>query len=559
MHLGLFKKAFVNVYLANTESSNETLSEAIVPYIENLNAGWVGTGNGVWTPENPTNSYSDIYSVLGGHKYFLTLGETVGTRFRVMFSSVDVSTASSAVSGTAVNTSNYNNPAPYQNLYYTPNSDGYIIVQKDNIGNSGIKTFLHECLYPLTCVLLGEVDFDNFDKDKVLNIIDKYKTCLNSSFQLHSVKFVQGYVFGHTDWVALSVTQLPLKTKYRVGDIADYTGVAVTATYENGSTFDVTDKAIFCPAHGEAISSPVSVSFKGLYTSFNLNVTGVALTQLSVTPPLKTVYLHGETLDLTGCTVTALYADGSTKDVTSSAVFSPPHGTVLSKNDGDANNEILISVSYSEPIYQDGVSVGTDTLTDNFAIKVTYLERIILTKPTRISYYLGDTLDYSGLKVEAVYKNADTLDVTDKAVITPSEGTVITSSIITGPVITGNGSNRYNLNVNISYTDSVGDSKTDYIVLGVPHIEITLPTKMYYHVGEALDFTGFAEKIDGVDVTSSIETEAPKGTTISNGDIVPSSWRDPRGWTNRPYIYCYYTDALGNREEYYFYIHVYYD
>ena len=138
MHLGLFKKAFVNLYFANTDSSNETLSEALTPYIENLNSGWVGTGNGVWTPENPTKSYSDVYSVLGGHKYFLTLGETVGTRFRVMFSSVDVSTASSAVSGTAVNTSDYNNPAPYQNLYYTPNEDGYIIVQKDNVGNVSI-------------------------------------------------------------------------------------------------------------------------------------------------------------------------------------------------------------------------------------------------------------------------------------------------------------------------------------------------------------------------------------------------------------------------------------
>ena len=116
-----------------------------------------------------------------------------------MFSSVDVSTASSAVSGTAVNTSDYNNPAPYQNLYYTPNEDGYIIVQKDNVGNSDIKTFLHECLYPLTCVLLGEVDYHNFDKDKVLDIIESYKTCLNSPFQLHSVKFVQGFIFGYTD------------------------------------------------------------------------------------------------------------------------------------------------------------------------------------------------------------------------------------------------------------------------------------------------------------------------------------------------------------------------
>lgn len=118
--------------------------DTLTPYIEDFNCGWVGTGNGVWTYEKPTKSYLDIYCLQAGHKYFLTLGDIVGTRFRVMFSTTDISTVSSGtVTGVAVNTSNYNNPAPNQSLYYSPDKDGYLIIQKDNAGSTGIKTYLY--------------------------------------------------------------------------------------------------------------------------------------------------------------------------------------------------------------------------------------------------------------------------------------------------------------------------------------------------------------------------------------------------------------------------------
>lgn len=118
--------------------------DTLTPYIEDFNCGWVGTGNGVWTYEKPTKSYLDIYCLQAGHKYFLTLGDIVGTRFRVMFSTTDISTVSSGtVTGVAVNTSNYNNPAPNQSLYYSPAEDGYLIIQKDNAGSTGIKTYLY--------------------------------------------------------------------------------------------------------------------------------------------------------------------------------------------------------------------------------------------------------------------------------------------------------------------------------------------------------------------------------------------------------------------------------
>ena len=183
------------------------------PYIEDFNCGWVGTGNGVWTYEKPTKSYSDIYRVKAGNSYSISLGDTVGSRFRVMFSTVDVSTVTSGtVTGIAVNNSNYNNPSPFQSTSYSPEADGYIIIQKDNVGTTGIKTYLY-------CVSSQEIV---------------------TYFDIKST-------------VALSVTT-PAKTTYKVGELLDLSGTSVVATFDDGSSMDVTQIAVFSPDNGSVIS-----------------------------------------------------------------------------------------------------------------------------------------------------------------------------------------------------------------------------------------------------------------------------------------------------------------
>lgn len=39
---------------------------------------------------------------------------------------------------------NLNNPAPHNNATYTAPSDGYILVAKDNVGKSGVKTYVYD-------------------------------------------------------------------------------------------------------------------------------------------------------------------------------------------------------------------------------------------------------------------------------------------------------------------------------------------------------------------------------------------------------------------------------
>ena len=198
MSIFMIKQAYVNLYLQKTDS-DETLADPtttppLTPYIEDLNCGWVGTGNGVWTYENPTKSYSDIYLLLAGHKYFLTLGDDVGTRFRVMFSNVDVSTSTGTVTGIAVNKSNYNNPAPHQNLWFSPSENGYLTIQKDNVGKSGIKTYLYDStIRHIVCWPLAKIDPDTSDNSKIMNIVNALLPCLADSWQFVAAKKIYGY------------------------------------------------------------------------------------------------------------------------------------------------------------------------------------------------------------------------------------------------------------------------------------------------------------------------------------------------------------------------------
>jgi len=78
---------------------------------------------------------------LGG-VFHMGSGGTVGTRFRAMFATVDVTQATGNVAGVSIR--NTNNPTPYSNAAYTAEEDGYIIVAKDNVGTSGLKSYVYD-------------------------------------------------------------------------------------------------------------------------------------------------------------------------------------------------------------------------------------------------------------------------------------------------------------------------------------------------------------------------------------------------------------------------------
>ena len=133
----------------------------------------------------------------------------------------------------------------------------------------------------------------------------------------------------------------------------------------------------------------------------------VTLTSITVTAPAKLEYTVGEELDLTGMTVTAVYSDETTKDVTEEAD--------ISGYDKDTEGTQEITVTYTE---------GEQTVTATFNVTVkasgsevpeVTLTSITVTAPAKLEYTVGEELDLTGMTVTAVYSDETTKDVTEEA------------------------------------------------------------------------------------------------------------------------------------------------
>lgn len=164
----------------------------------------------------------------------------------------------------------------------------------------------------------------------------------------------------------IEVTSPPTKTTYNAGENIDLTGIAVTATFSDGSTQDVTSECTFSPASGTVIYEDTTKitanwTWEGTITysaAQSITVKRV-LTGLSITTqPAKTSYYKGDTLDLTGMVVTAAFSSGASEDVTSGCSFNPAAGSALSNY-----GTVTVTVTYTE----NGV---TKTTTTNVTVTV---------------------------------------------------------------------------------------------------------------------------------------------------------------------------------------------
>ena len=138
-------------------------------------------------------------------------------------------------------------------------------------------------------------------------------------------------------------------------------------------------------------------------------------TGLILTSPTKTSYNAGEKLDLTGLTVKAKFSDGTEQDVTSECTFSPSNGTVLYED----TSEVVVSWSYG--------GAATYTTKQPIAVK-RVLSSIAITKnPNKTTYYKGESLSLSGLKVMATFTSGTTEEVTSLCTSDPANGYVFSS------------------------------------------------------------------------------------------------------------------------------------
>ena len=305
--------------------------------------------------------------------------------------------------------------------------------------------------------------------------------------------------------VKIQVVTPPTKTIYKVGERLNLSGMVVNLVGTNGVQIDVTSACTFSPANNTVLTaSDTAVTISYLYqhdgTTFTTSqaITIRELSSIAVTtPPIKTAYQTGETLDLTGIVVTATYSDGYTANVTSDCIFSPANGTVLTSSDTS------VGINYTE---------GSVTKSTTIAIGVKELVSIAVTAiPAKTSYYSGESLDLTGIVVTANYDDGSMLNITNACTYNPSDGTTLTSS---------------DTSITITYVEGTVTKTTSQSITVKELISISVttpPDQTDYLAGDTLDLTGIVvtatyQDSTTANVTSDCTFSPVDGSTLTTSD-----------------------------------------
>lgn len=154
---------------------------------------------------------------------------------------------------------------------------------------------------------------------------------------------IQDITVGNTpNLVSIAVSTPPTKVIYKAGEYFDPSGMVVTATFDNGTTKNVSGYTYSPTRTLQQGDSVITISYtkKGITKTTTQNITVVYLTSIAITnPPTYTSYYDDEIFNTAGMEVTAYYSNSTSAVITTYSV-SPsgalPYGTTS------------VTISYSE-------------------------------------------------------------------------------------------------------------------------------------------------------------------------------------------------------------------
>ena len=315
----------------------------------------------------------------------------------------------------------------------------------------------------------------------------------------------------------------PTKVDYAYNEALDVTGGRIKVTWANGTvsnvnlttnmvtgynqtqlgvqTLTISNTFEYTLSNGTQIQDPKTMTYE-------VEVTNQAKT-ITITPPTKTEYEHGDKLDFTGGNIKIIYADGTTqqKQITSNMVRESNGSQVnMAPTASDyINNEIskTLVIKYKE-------DNATGTVNYPIKIKNVVSQISMSTEPTSKTYNIGDTtynLAGGTIKVTRKAGNTETVALTDQGITLTNLSTLTT--------------NKGTKPVTVTYE---GKTTTFNITIknGVKNINITAPTKTEYEHGDTLDFTGgkievkYADSTtSNVQITNAMVTDNATGTAVN--------------------------------------------
>ena len=319
----------------------------------------------------------------------------------------------------------------------------------------------------------------NSKKDLFLTISDKSGNVLDSRKVTTSGDKFEKFVFYggvgkiqldnlkiYEDKISSLTLTPPTKTSYALGEELNLDGMVAKLNYSDKSV-GTTAYTVSGYDKTKVGKQTVTVSYGDYSANFDVTVNGIS--SIEVTPPTKTTYLEGQDLNTDGMVVTAVTSDNQRIPVPAGYSVRGFNKTKLGKQ--------TITVTYQG-------------LSTEFEVNVNSVKSIELTKPTKLEYKYGESLDTSGMSVKAIYDD--------------NQSEVIKSDYsVTGYDKTKSGTQT----ITVTYRNQTATFDVTVAEPVITKFEITTPpTTTEYYVGQDL-------KTDGMVVTVTFEDESTKTTT----------------------------------------------
>lgn len=345
----------------------------------------------------------------------------------------------------------------------------------------------------------------------------------------------------------------PTKVDYKYNEDLDVTGGRIKVNWANGTVSNVNLTTSMVTGYNKTQLGvqTLTISYTFTYTlsdgaqiqdpitmTYEVEVTNPAKT-ITITPPTKTEYEHGDSLDFTGGEIEVAYEDGTTqtKQITADMVKESSGSLVnMAPTASDyVNNEVskTLVIKYKE----DSV-----TGTVNYPIKIKNVVNKIemSTNPTNTTYNIGDTsykLAGGAIKVTRKAGNTEIVALKDNGVTLTNLSTLTTS--------------QGTKEVTVTYEEKTTTFNIT-VQNGVRSINITTPTKTTYNHGETLDVTGGKIEVTYVDGTTQDKELDVSMITESDGspvNMAPSTYGDTNK-ESKTLLIKYQEDGIQKQENY---------
>lgn len=426
---------------------------------------------------------SNVEEVTGGYTTYPTTLTTAGTQkititYNGKTTSYNVNVTALSASSISINTN------PNKLDYYLNDSvdtTGLVLNVKYNNGTTKTITSGYTSS-PTTLTQIGT--------QKITVTYDNKTTTYDVNVKKNDVK-------------SIAIKSVPETTLYYEGDYLDTTGLTLKVIYNNGNTKEITSGYTVDTTQ---LTTPgkqtITVTYASQTTTFNVTVNKIEISSIAIKNlPNQTTYFVGDSFSSEGLTLSIYKNSGYIEEITTGFTLSVANGTKLTKGTHS------ITVTYS----------GKTTTFDIIVNELQQESLILLSRPTKTNYVVGDKFTTSGLELQYIDATGKKNNITSGYAISFKDGTILNQVGTQTITITYN-NKQVNFNIKVNKVKKLEVNKS--II------------KTEYNVGETFELANIdltatyqddtKEKItNGYDITieegTTFTTPGEKNVTITYG------------------------------------------